>query len=45
MNNFLHEIDNATIEGVTPLNNSKLLEEDSLPKGNIRWGKTSFSSR
>ena len=43
MNMFLHEIDDATIEWGDTLNNPKLLEEDSLLKGNIVGANPPFS--
>ncbi len=43
MNMFLHEIDDATIEWGDTLNDPKLLEEDSLLKGNIVGANPPFS--
>tara|TARA_R110001592_G_scaffold162584_2_gene395974 strand:+ start:98489 stop:100018 length:1530 start_codon:yes stop_codon:yes gene_type:complete len=43
MNMFLHEIDDATIEWGDTLNNPKLLEDDSLLKGNIVGANPPFS--
>lgn len=43
MNMFLHEVDNAQIEWGDTLNNPKLLEEDSLLKGNIVVANPPFS--
>ncbi|GGF38434.1 type I restriction-modification system subunit M [Echinicola marina] len=43
MNMFLHEIDDATIEWGDTLNNPKLLEGDSLLKGNIVGANPPFS--
>ncbi|MEB2787242.1 type I restriction-modification system subunit M [Algoriphagus persicinus] len=43
MNMFLHEIDDATIEWGDTLNNPKLLENDSLLKGNIVGANPPFS--
>lgn len=43
MNMFLHEIDDATVEWGDTLNNPKLLEEDSLLKGNIVGANPPFS--
>ncbi|WKN29757.1 type I restriction-modification system subunit M [Porifericola rhodea] len=43
MNMFLHEIDNATIEWGDTLNNPKLLEGDSLLKGNKVVANPPFS--
>jgi len=43
MNMFLHEVDNAQIEWGDTLNNPKLLEEDSLLKGNVVVANPPFS--
>ena len=43
MNMFLHEVDNAQIEWGDTLNNPRLLEEDSLLKGNVVVANPPFS--
>lgn len=43
MNMFLHEVDNAQIEWGDTLNNPKLLEEESLLKGNVVVANPPFS--